>query len=103
MAVTPQPVDGVVVVRLHAHGVGGHLSDATIVEAARGRRVVHATAAAPHLHRVVGLVEPHARHFDSLLEQQPGGPERALTPPFLQRVVAADQNDATRHRAPAAA
>ena len=97
VAVTPQPFDGVVVVRFHAHGVGGHPSDATIAEGARRGSVVPTTAATPHLDRVVGLVEPHARHLHSILEQRPSGPEGALTPSLLQGVVAADQNDATRH------
>src|SRR5207249_7550548 len=71
-----------------------------VVEAAGGGRVVPATDAAPHLDRVVGLVEPHTGDLDSIIEERPGGAERALAPSLLQGFVTADQHDATRHRAP---
>src|SRR5438128_2111719 len=97
VAVTPQPADGVVVVRFRPHSIRGHRSDATVVERARGGWVVPAADPTPYLDRVVCLVEPHARDLDAVLEQGPGRPERALTPSLLQRLVAADQNDATPH------
>src|SRR5207249_958272 len=94
-AVAPQPFDGARVVRVHPHGVGGGWSDGTVVEAARGGRVVPATDAAQHLYRVVGLVEPHACDLDPIVEERSGRAERALAPSLLQRLVAPDQDDAT--------
>src|SRR5256884_485849 len=54
--------------------------------------------AAQHLDRVVSLVERQARDLDPAIEERPGRAERALTPSFVQGLVAADQHDATRHR-----
>ena len=101
VAVTPQPFDDVVV-PFYPHGVGGSRPDATVLEAARGGRVVPATDPAQHLDRVVSLVEPHPLDLDSILEMRPGRSERALVPTLLQDLVAADQDDATRHGRPGA-
>src|SRR5205814_8909027 len=98
LAVAPQPLDRVLPVRLHAHGVSVRPSGGAVVEAARRGRVVPATDATPHLDRVVGLVQPHAGDLADAIEQRPGGSERALAPSILQELVTAEQNDATRHR-----
>src|SRR3989442_14371868 len=70
---------------------------AAVAEPARDRRIVPGTDAAQYPDRVVALVEPHAPDLDAFIEKRPGRAKGALAPPFLQGLVAADQNEPTRH------